>query len=270
MNDKQIQEHSVYKYANAIEEISKDLFANTLINYICLARAYNNGDYGGLLSDIRWGYTYLKNDYQDLGLEHQIISQISGAFFCNLATFKTPCKKIQGYYDNLAHLKHGSCVFLVDDHVEYKEVCIMTTAHPADQNDPYLIENISLLKNLFLHFKEKIYQDKNLYKAFSMRYKRKIIHETALESDNSATIKFPVKKYYLGGQFGNVAFSKREAECLKHLYQGKTAKQIAKILQLSPRTIETHLTHIKLKSQSSTLHEVCTKLESCTLLEGIG
>ncbi len=48
-------------------------------------------------------------------------------------------------------------------------------------------------------------------------------------------------------EVNGVYFTKREAEIIAHLMGGKTIKTIANSLNLSPRTIESHLNQIKLK-----------------------
>lgn len=55
------------------------------------------------------------------------------------------------------------------------------------------------------------------------------------------------RRYYLKRKYKNVCFSRRQAECAFYLLQGKTAKQTAKILQLSHRTVEAVIAHIKNK-----------------------
>ncbi len=264
-----IKEHTMYKYANDVKQICEHLFANTPINYFCLNRAYKTGEYAGLISDIKFAEAYLKKDYHEVGIEHQIISQITGNYPWNMTTFKPTHNKARLIYEILIQFRHGSGIFLIEEHAEYKETCIITTPHPVDSNDPYLIENIALLKNFILHFKEKIQANKNLRKAFHTRYKRDILTKKFINIPDKSEIKFPIKKYYIGGSFRDIAFSKREAECLKHLFHGKTCKQIAQALQLSPRTVETYLDKIKLKSSCNNLQELCKKLESCTLLDGI-
>ncbi len=47
--------------------------------------------------------------------------------------------------------------------------------------------------------------------------------------------------------YKNLVFSKREIECLYYLIRGLSAKQIGKILNLSSRTIETHIYNLKKK-----------------------
>jgi len=53
-----------------------------------------------------------------------------------------------------------------------------------------------------------------------------------------------------------IDFSKREIECLYHLCQGKTAKQTAREMSISPRTVETFIEHIRNKSTTHNKVEV--------------
>jgi len=55
-------------------------------------------------------------------------------------------------------------------------------------------------------------------------------------------------------------FSKREKICLYHLVRGKTIKEIASALYRSPKTIETHIEHMKLKLNCQTRSELITKI----------
>ena len=41
------------------------------------------------------------------------------------------------------------------------------------------------------------------------------------------------------------SFTVRQKECVSHMVRGRTYKEIAKILNISPRTVETHIEHIK-------------------------
>lgn len=51
----------------------------------------------------------------------------------------------------------------------------------------------------------------------------------------------------LGYQFGDLYLTEREFECVNYLIRGKTAEEIAIILDISKRTVETHIQNIKRK-----------------------
>lgn len=54
--------------------------------------------------------------------------------------------------------------------------------------------------------------------------------------------------YEVGSKNGFIRLTKREYECINYLAKGATLKSIAKKLQLSPKTIEAHVSNIKLKT----------------------
>jgi DNA-binding CsgD family transcriptional regulator len=59
-----------------------------------------------------------------------------------------------------------------------------------------------------------------------------------------------------------IAISKRESQCLALLSQGKTAKEIAKKLDISHRTIETYYDKMREKTHSNTRMELLGKIEN--------
>lgn len=71
--------------------------------------------------------------------------------------------------------------------------------------------------------------------------------------------------YYLEKSSENIArnlgLTKIEFQCLSHLINGKTYKQIAKILKRSPRTIEHRVENIKTKLGATNKSELLTKVK---------
>lgn len=60
-------------------------------------------------------------------------------------------------------------------------------------------------------------------------------------------------------KYPGVALSKRQSQCLYHLLRGKSAASIAKILGLSPKTVEYYIDEIKNKMHCSTKAELIEK-----------
>ncbi len=54
-------------------------------------------------------------------------------------------------------------------------------------------------------------------------------------------------KYFVQTSLGEIALTKRELECAQFLLAGKTAKETAKYLNISPRTVEEYLENIRFK-----------------------
>ncbi len=71
-----------------------------------------------------------------------------------------------------------------------------------------------------------------------------------------------ISKFNLGNRFNNAQLSKRELECLSCLIHGQTTKEIAKVMQLSPRTIESFIDKIKFKTGISKKSVLVQKLHS--------
>ena len=77
------------------------------------------------------------------------------------------------------------------------------------------------------------------------------IEKLLIENTNYAAIKFDheikLDKYCVQGKYFKCILTSREFECFFWTMKDKTAKQIAKILSLSPRTVEEYLANIKHK-----------------------
>ena len=88
----------------------------------------------------------------------------------------------------------------------------------------------------------------------------KIIHP------NSPTPIGRIKEIYHTDR-GDIHFTSREKQCIYYLAAGNTMKKIAKILQLSPRTVESYLNKIKLKTGCRSKKELIAFIKRNGLLD---
>ncbi len=62
--------------------------------------------------------------------------------------------------------------------------------------------------------------------------------------------------YYIKASFENKLFTRRESECLYYILRGKSASMIGKLLNISKRTVESHIENIKNKLVCDTKSQV--------------
>lgn len=67
------------------------------------------------------------------------------------------------------------------------------------------------------------------------------------------------QKYIVGENPEGIKLTGREEEILFYLLRGKSAKMIAKILGISPRTVEVHIDHLRFKFNCKTKNELFAK-----------
>lgn len=77
------------------------------------------------------------------------------------------------------------------------------------------------------------------------------------------------KRYYVGEPFPSVYFTQREFDCIAALVRGSTIKEIAVVLELSPRTVEFYLKNAKEKLSCNTRSELLAKIINCELIQTV-
>lgn len=66
-----------------------------------------------------------------------------------------------------------------------------------------------------------------------------------------------------GYRMNGIDLTQRQTQCLYYLIRGKTAKEIGKIINLSPRTIEDHIAGLRYKLNCNTIRELVGKAIEC-------
>ncbi len=76
-----------------------------------------------------------------------------------------------------------------------------------------------------------------------------------------------LKNYQCDSYDKNLKLTPRETECLFLLIRGKSAKEIARFLKISPRTVEVYIENIKLKMNISSRSQIVDKALELGMLE---
>ena len=86
---------------------------------------------------------------------------------------------------------------------------------------------------------------------------------------NKKGVKKPVKLYSLGEGYEGVALTRREAECMLLLLEGKTMPEAAELLALSHRTVEYYVKKVKAKLNCRTKDELIETVMASQFRENI-
>ena len=74
------------------------------------------------------------------------------------------------------------------------------------------------------------------------------------------------RNYYVGARYPDLYFTQREAECLFYLMRGLTIVATAKMLDLSPRTVEFYVKNMKIKIGVRTKNKLIEKLNEVNFM----
>ncbi len=95
---------------------------------------------------------------------------------------------------------------------------------------------------------------------------RRSISQRDLPECSRDSQKKSIKRYYLGDAFRDTYLTLREAETMTHLLLGKTIRDTAISMQISPRTAEFYINNIKRKLNCRTKTELISKIMTSKLL----
>jgi LuxR family quorum-sensing system transcriptional regulator SolR len=140
-----------------------------------------------------------------------------------------------------------------------------------DNNLPFFfLNNLDLLLKYMTYFKSES-QD-----ILDLSDKSKSIQITLNEQDPSFILdggqfesfnkKIQIRRYLLEANEGKFWLTAKELKCLVYKNQGLSAKEVARVLDISNRTVETHLDNIKIKSGMENVSQVLSLCKSEGLL----
>lgn len=244
-----VNKHVMVKHGHQFGELCEPIFKATQINYVGLARLYKDGARSYLISNPEWGKVLLENKYHLAGTEDALLygPEFSHQLWHASSMF-TLNEKTQNLFKDCVANNYGNGITLIEranDFVEFFHIC---TNSGYERVDPFLENNIDILWNYVLYIRESLAKNKELKNAYNKKYQYNLISFDGNSQLNSKpNSELHVRKYYLGGYFGDVYFTTKEMDCMILLYQNKNINEMARILNLSSRTIEAYLENIRLK-----------------------
>jgi len=249
MNSKIIKFNNDFRPCLSI--ISDVLLKNLDIHWFEYTRLYKTGNRFYLSNNQNWFEYFLKNNFQDDYDYNNILWSASKRKY-TLWVALNDNKVLSGYFKNnmwnglIYSFRHN------DDYIDL--FSFSTTIKNKHVNNLY-INNTDIINKAIMFFKNEIYKklpigdDKFLLKTHSHRD----LSDDITPSISSKMIDNFYNQTKVGRYYFNVGeldfyLTRMEFMCLTLMSHGNSVKNIANKCSISPRTVETHINSIKIKT----------------------
>ncbi|MBS0290492.1 MAG: LuxR family transcriptional regulator [Proteobacteria bacterium] len=263
LTQQEINTHSYVIGANKLKRLCQNHFKHSPLNFFEPYKIYKNDDYCGLMSDDHWADYFLQKGYQHSGIAKFQEVHLKGEYtlwsFSEMFTIGECAKKMR---QDCIDFNYGNGITFIERHSRYTQLYYFGARTEDKTSNEFFIENIALLRKFILYFEEQCRQDKYLFNAYNKKYtcrnEIEILPEHLNKKSSTSNNEFnlPLRRVYFQALAHEFYLTESELKCLILIIQGFTLKEIAKIFNLSPRTIETHLQHAKEKAGCSRLREL--------------
>jgi DNA-binding CsgD family transcriptional regulator len=242
-----------------IISLCKPLLDNFGITYFSYSHFFNTGKYLDFCADIKWQQHYI-----EYFASEPFISKYMKQIYLNRTKYSlwnndpksAPEKLFSRFIVDSCNFDiwHG---FTIYKHYENSiEAWHFATTKENCRICNFYINNIELLEHFILYFRDRAFEfidPSDSKKLMTLRDNSPFIDPSHMELELSKNFieNTSIKKYHLSTKNASVTLSRKEAECLFHFSKGRSTKETAKLMNASPRTIETHIENIKRKTGCS-------------------
>ena len=242
-------EHAVLQFQNEIQQICKPLFDKTPITYFEYSRYYQNGDFWSVNTNSHLTQQYLRHKcYPDVG--EFTVNTARYALFSQEIPLPTAAKQAEEKYVNNIKIfesfdvKHRLYIDEFGD--DFFMACGFGTDLDGSAAIEYFINNYDIFNKFINYF---VIQGQAIIKQCEAS-KIKLFPElgsqppqNTVKPVDSLSDEKPLFVYSING----IMLSKPEYDCLQHMAHGKRAKEIAKVLSISYKTVQTYIDRIKIR-----------------------
>ena len=251
--------HILLNSAQEIDDICKPLAEHFGVTFFGFVRAFNDNSRLHLTNHIGSAEYFYDNyhRYRQQSTVQTDSNFSSGHFLCNNLpeNEKLIYDDVRNYFD-LDHI-----LMIIEENIDYRDFYFIGTDSSNYKIVSLYLSHLDLIYRFIDYFKETaknliveshehklILPDYTITEAGGFNFS----HEKIAAFNQSISLPF---SHMVDG----VQLTKRQADCLFYLTRGMTSKQIAKQLQLSPKTIEHYLINVKAKLDCNNRAELITK-----------
>lgn len=241
------QNRTPFLYAKEVKSICKPLFENTPIDFLEFIRSYDDGSYLTLCTNVLWLEYYFENKlYQDSCFHGNSKNYKKSTIFTD--TLKSSQNIVQEC-GNQFHIHY--CLASIQPGHGYVDTFIFGTSEKDNKIYDFYLNNMDLLDRFIFYFYDQANDIiiKHLDDKFKFIHSSYIIVKDELKiQDRKPGLKrsLEIDNYILQDR-NQCRLSNREVECLHWIEQGKSCDEVGIILNISGRTVESHLSRVKKK-----------------------
>lgn len=245
------------------QNICSPLFSLLGINYFSFYRVYSDGQRIRLTTNPNWAKHYYENDYFRYGQieRHPHLYESGIALWDHwpkdTLAWKTVGKDAQENFD----IDHGFNI--VKQQGDFMDVFELTAPPTKPEINNIYLRYLDSIYNFITYFYSQAAPLIHIFEKNKLNFP--IDNDIFFRKDESGL--FKTENTFSGSSNTvlaingfSVEITKREMEALTQIFRGKTAKEAAKALSLSPRTIEDYIQRVREKTGLKSRSELFEKL----------
>lgn len=229
--------------ANIVETICEPLLKNFGITNFGYVKIFKDGTMLRISADREWTVKYFDSQYYNDDDFYDFSNMSPNSSRIKIYTNKPE----GGVYSALYDHNIWNIYTKYERNEDTAEVWFFATDRENTGMINFYINHADILASFMQYFKEKaahLLTIKNREILIATELK---IHNTNTAEEQQFINEF-TKKIKHSRVPVMCGFTPREIECVQHVITGKSAKETAQLLNLSPRTVEQHLSNIKRKA----------------------
>ena len=173
-------------------------------------------------------------------------------FYC-LPGIESSYEYIQAMYDHQNYFNLGNFFCMFEKYADHFDAYLFSAKPNNHAMINFYLNNLDFLENFKFYFKEKakkliIKLEKN--KLLVPEPMRPLINRwkpAAVNNKHVLLTAIEPKQYFLNNHGIDTKITRNELAVIRHWALGNTIKEIAKIIEISPRTVETYLNNVRQK-----------------------
>ncbi len=260
--------YKAFQYASdkqsLIETLCSDLFSRTKIKVFAYFRFLKNGRYIYLCNRLDWVSFCLQNIQSNQGtaLGEEIKHSSINDYYCYLWPITQSDYLMKALYNY--NIWNGLSLFRRRE--DYIELWGFASDRSVDSLSAYYFNHLELLKSFVEDFStvsmELFLRDSKdnlaIYKEYQIGEEELAINYKMNKEriDQFMKLTEPKKKIAIVTDRGEEYLTKSELFCMNKLMMGLSAKEIARLIPRSYRTIEKHIENMKKKLECRNIHDL--------------